>query len=256
MTSPTRPESRRPASSAGAAARERREKRELLRPTRRRAIMRRWTVLLVVLAVLGVLYLVLFTPVLGVHDVEVEGTQGLTPDEVRQVAAVEMGTPLARLDTDEIVARVATLPRVAQVEVSRSLPGTVKIVVSERNPVAFAQRPDGFHMVDGTGVDYAVVPQPPAGLPSIEVAAINPEDLATKAVVEVLAQIPPQLRERVVTYAAKSPGDVQLELADGRLVKWGDAAGSERKALVLAAILTRPGKVFDVSAPDLPTVSG
>jgi cell division protein FtsQ len=151
---------------------------------------------------------------------------------------------------------VATLPRVAHVEVSRSLPGTVRIVVSERNPVAFAQRPDGFHMVDGTGVDYAVVPQPTAGLPSIEVPTIGPDDPATRAVVEVLAKIPPQLRERVAAFTARTAGDVQLKLTDGRLVKWGDAAGSERKALVLAAVLTRPGKVFDVSAPDLPTVSG
>jgi cell division protein FtsQ len=256
MTSPTRPEGRRPASSAGAAARERRERRELLRPTRRRALMRRWTVLLVFLGILSLVYVVLFTPVLGAHDVEVQGTQGLTPDEVRKVAAVEMGKPLLRLDTDEIAARVATLPRVAHVEVGRSLPGTVEITVSERNPVAYAQLPDGAHMVDGIGMDYAVVPQAPPGLPSIEVARIAPEDPSTRAVVEVLGKIPPQLRERVVTLAAKSPGDVQLKLTDGRLVKWGNAADSERKALVLAALLTRPGKTYDVAAPDLPTVSG
>jgi cell division protein FtsQ len=256
MTSPTRPESRRPVSSAGAAARERRERRELLRPTRRRAMMRRWTVLLVFLGIVGLVYVVLFTPVLGAHDVEVQGTQGLTPDEVRKVAAVEMGKPLLRLDTDEIAARVATLPRVAHVEVTRSLPGTVEITVSERNPVAFAQLPDGAHMVDGIGMDYAVVPRPPLGLPSIEVARIAPEDAATRAVVDVLGKIPQQLRERVVTLAARSPGDVQLKLNDGRLVKWGDAADSERKALVLAALLTRPGRIFDVAAPDLPTVSG
>ncbi|MBP2324016.1 cell division protein FtsQ [Kibdelosporangium banguiense] len=256
MTSPTRPESRRPASSAGAAARERREKRELLRPTRRRALMRRWTVLLVFLGIVGLVYVVLFTPVLGASDVEVHGAQGLTPDEVRKVAAVEMGKPLLRLDTDEIAARVATLPRVAHVEVNRSLPGTVEITVAERNPVAYALSPEGAHMVDGTGRDYAVVPQAPPGLPSIEVARIAPEDPATRAVVDVLGKIPPQLRERVVTLAAKTPGDVQLKLNDGRLVKWGNAADSGRKALVLAAILTRPGKVFDVAAPDLPTVSG
>jgi cell division protein FtsQ len=38
-------------------------------------------------------------------------------------------------------------------------------------------------------------------------------------------------------------------------VKWGNSADSERKAMVLAALLTRPGKTYDVSAPDLPTVS-
>lgn len=255
MTTPVRPERRRPASDAGAAARARRERRELLRPTRRRALMRRWVVLLVFLSIIGVLYILLFTPVLGASTVKVEGVKGLTEDEIRKVAAVELGEPLIRMDTEEITARVATLPRVARVEVNRSFPGTVEIVVTERSPVAYARVPEGAQLVDATGMGFAVVPQAPPGLPSIEVATIGPNDPATKAVVEVLAKIPQQVRESTVTLAAKSPGNVQLTLADGRIVKWGNAADSERKSMVLAALLTRPGKVYDVSAPDLPTIA-
>lgn len=245
---------RRP-SSAGAAARARREKRELLRPTRRRALMRRWTVLIVFLSIVGVLYLLLFTSVLGVHKVDVDGTKGLTPEEVRKVAAVDMGTPLIRLDTDEIVKRVATLPRVARVDVERSWPTTVVITVTERTPVGFVRRPDGVHMVDSAGIDFAVIPQVPTGLPSIEVANISPADPATHSVVDVLARIPQQLRDMVTGLSAQTAGSVQLTLTDGRVVKWGNSADSERKAMVLAALLTRPGKTYDVSAPDLPTVS-
>ncbi|MET0136083.1 MAG: cell division protein FtsQ/DivIB, partial [Kibdelosporangium sp.] len=105
------------------------------------------------------------------------------------------------------------------------------------------------------GVGFATVPQAPPGLPSIEVPSVDAGDPATRAVVEVLGQVPQQVRESTVTLSAKSPGSVQLTLADGRIVKWGNAADSERKAMVLAALLTRPGKVFDVSAPDLPTVA-
>jgi cell division protein FtsQ len=254
MSSPVRPD-RRPASSAGAAARARRERRELLRPTRRRALMRRWTVLIVFVCVLAVVYVVLFTGVFGVRTVEVEGVTGLTPDEVRNVAAVEMGQPLIRLDTDEIAARVATLPRVAKVQVERSWPTTVTVQVTERTPVGFVRRPDGVHMVDAAGVDFAVKPQPPTGLPSIEVATVKPEDPATHAVVDVLANIPQQLRDLVVGLSAQSAGSVQMALTNGRIVKWGNSADTERKAMVLAALLTRPGKTYDVSAPDLPTVS-
>ncbi|ONI70567.1 hypothetical protein ALI144C_48950 [Actinosynnema sp. ALI-1.44] len=256
MTSPTRPESRRPVSSAGAAARERRARRELLRPTRRRALMRRWMVLLIFVGVLAVLYVVFFTPVLGVRSVDVQGTQGLTPDEVRKVAAVEMGKPLVRLDTDEIAGRVRTLPRVAKVSVERSWPGTVEITVNEREPVGYAKLADGAHMVDASGVVYAVVPQAPPGLPSIEVPTLGTGDAATYAVVDVLGKIPPQLKQQVVALSAKSVGDVQLTLTGGQLVKWGNSVDSERKAMVLAALLTRPGKVYDVAAPELPTVSG
>jgi cell division protein FtsQ len=255
MTNSVRPDRRRPVSNAGAAARERRERRELLRPTRRRALMRRWMVLVVFLGILGLLYLVLFTSVLGVRTVDVSGTKGLTPDEVRTAAAVEMGKPLIRLDTDEIVARVAKLPRVAHVDVQRSWPSTVEILVTERTPVAFARGNDGVHLVDSTGVDFAITPQAPTGLPSVEVPSLGPNDPATRAVVEVLGQIPQQLRDRVVGLSAKSAGSVQLNLVDGRVAKWGNAADSERKSMVLAALLTRPGKVYDVSAPDLPTIA-
>jgi cell division protein FtsQ len=218
-------------------------------------MMRRWTVLLVFLSIVGLVYILLFTSVMGVRSVDVEGIKGLTADEVRSVAAVEMGKPLIRLDTTEIAKRVATLPRVGEVDVRRSWPSTVEIVISERTPVAIARRPDGVHLIDEAGVDYAVNPQPPAGLPALDLATIGPDDPSTRATVEVLAKIPQQLRNQVVTLSAKTPGSVQLALGDGRTVRWGNAQNSERKAMVLAALLTRPGKVYDVSAPDLPTVS-
>ena len=86
-------------------------------------------------------------------------------------------------------------------------------------------------------------------------ATARPDDPATRAAVSVLAAIPRQLHAQVVEVTAKTPGDVQLALADGRLVKWGSAENSERKAAVLAPLLTRPGKTYDVATPDFPTVS-
>ena len=71
----------------------------------------------------------------------------------------------------------------------------------------------------------------------------------------VLGAIPDQLRERVVELSARTPGDVQLRLAGGRVVKWGDAEDNERKSAVLAPLLTRPGTTYDVATPDFPTVS-
>jgi cell division protein FtsQ len=254
MTTPTRPE-RRTTSTAVAAARARRERRELLRPTRRRALVRRWVVLVTFLGVVAVLYIVFFTGLLGVRQVDVEGIRGLTADEVRTAAAVEMGKPLIRLDTDEIAERVSHLSRVWHVRVERSWPTTVTVTVDERTPVGYVGKPDGAHMVDAGGVDFAVVPQPPTGLPVLDLATPAPADPATKAVVEVLGRIPQRLRGMVTGLGARTAGSVQLTLTDGRVVKWGNSADSERKALVLAALLTRPGKTYDVSAPDLPTVS-
>jgi len=45
-----------------------------------------------------------------------------------------------------------------------------------------------------------------------------------------------------------------LTLIDGRTVVWGTTDRTEEKALKLGALLTQPGKTYDVSSPDLPTV--
>ncbi|WP_167975232.1 hypothetical protein [Lentzea indica] len=44
-------------------------------------------------------------------------------------------------------------------------------------------------------------------------------------------------------------------LTGNRVVKWGSSDDTPRKAAVLMVLLTRPGLVFDVSSPDLATVS-
>lgn len=222
---------------------------------RRRYVSRRWIALMSVVTVLVIGYLIVFTSMFGVRSVEVTGTTTIPVDAVRAAAAIEPGTPLVRLNTTEVHDRVAALPKVFSVEVSRSFPSTVEITVVERAPVAMVTAADGAHLVDTTGLDYEIVKAPPPGLPELVVTTARPDDPATHAAVSVLAAIPQQLRAQLVRVTAKTPGNVQLALADGRTVKWGSAENSERKAAVLAPLLTRPGKVYDVATPDFPTVS-
>ncbi len=61
--------------------------------------------------------------------------------------------------------------------------------------------------------------------------------------------------EQVVSAGATTPGSVEFELVDDRIVRWGDAEQNAYKAKVLSVLLTREGTVYDVSSPELPTVS-
>jgi cell division protein FtsQ len=112
-----------------------------------------------------------------------------------------------------------------------------------------------MHLVDPTGVDFQTVPAAPPGLPKLQLTSAAPDDPHTQAIVRVLAALPDQLRPSVATVSAATPGDVRLGLVNGRTVRWGSADDSARKAAVLAALMTQPGKVYDVSSPDLPTIS-
>jgi len=218
---------------------------------RRRFLRRRLTLLGSVVAVVAAVGIVLFTPVLGVRSVEVLGVEELSADDVRAAAGIESGTPLARLDTDEIVTRVAALPRVGAVQVRRSLPSTVEVVITERSPMAVVRADDGAHLIDRTGMDYGVVKVAPAGLPTLVAA----DQVCAAAAVVVLAAVPEPLRVQVVSLSARTQANVQLTLGDGRVVKWGGAEDSDRKAAVLGPLLTQKGKVYDVAAPDFPTIA-
>jgi cell division protein FtsQ len=218
-------------------------------------MLRRWVALIVFLGIVLITVTVLFTPVLGVRTVDVSGTQALTPEQVRLAAEVPLGTPMIRLDADGIKTRVAVLSRVATVDVVREWPSTILIEVTERKPVATFAGPGGVHLVDATGDDYAIVATAPPGLPTITVPHAASNDPATQAVFAVLAALPAALRPALVNISAQTPGSVTFSLNTGKTVIWGDTGDTGQKAAVLAALLTQPGKTYDVSAPDLPTIS-
>ncbi|KOV85888.1 cell division protein FtsQ/DivIB [Nocardia sp. NRRL S-836] len=223
---------------------------------RRRIILRRRLVaLLTVLSVLGLTYGVYFTPLLGVRNVDVHGAMVLTDDQVRAAAAIESGTPLVRLDLQGIRERVAAVPRIAAIEVERQLPGTVRLLISERVPVGFVKLPDGYHLIDSTGKDYASLPTPAPGVPELVLATPSTADPATRAVVGVLNELPEKLRPEVLQVSATTGADVRLALTGDRVVKWGGSEDTARKAAVLVVLLTRKGTTFDVTSPDLATVS-
>lgn len=212
---------------------------------------------LVVLAGLavGVRVLLLDLGLFDVEDVQVTGTLDVAQADVLTAAAVVPGEPLASVDTAGIAARVAQLPGVGAVEVGRGWPHTVTVAVTERTPVAVVRTPNGPQPVDGTGVVYPA-PVPP-GLPQLTFGAVGPEDPSTRAALDVLGALPADLRPQVLTVDVALGGgtpQVTLGLTEGRQVRWGPVDGSARKAGVLAALLTRPGRVYDVTSPALPTV--
>lgn len=211
-----------------------------------------WSTLLSVLAVaLGLL--LYFTPVMSVRSTVITGLGAVTQEEVLAAAAVPAGTPLLQVDTDAVAERVATIRRVAAARVQREYPSTLRITVVERVPVVVKDLPDGPHLFDRDGVDFATAPPPPT-LPYLDAENPGPSDPATQAALEVMTALPPEVAGQVGRIAAPSVAAITLTLTDGRVVVWGTNDRTDEKALKLAALLTQPGQTYDVSSPDLPTV--
>jgi cell division protein FtsQ len=211
-----------------------------------------WTVLLALAAVaLGlILY---FTPLMSARNVVVTGTGVVTREEIVDTAKVQVGTPLLQINTDQVADRVAAIRRLASARVQREYPSTLRITVVERIPIVVKDYPDGPHLFDKDGVDFATGPPPPA-LPYLDVDNPGPADPPTKAALEVMTALRPEVAGQVGRVAAPSVASITLTLADGRVVVWGTTDRTQEKADKLAALLTQPGHTYDVSSPDLPTV--
>ncbi|RVW09247.1 FtsQ-type POTRA domain-containing protein [Prescottella agglutinans] len=194
-----------------------------------------------------------FSPLMSVRQIAFVGDGVVTEEEALSALAVAEGTPLLRVDTGEAARRVAQIPRVAEARVQREYPSTVKLTVTERIPVVFFDSPDGQHLMDATGVDYAIAP-PPFGVPRLVTPNPGHDDHATQAALQVLEALPESIRVQVSEVAAPTISSVSATLVDGRVVVWGGVDGSERKSAVVSVLLTQPGRIFDVSSPELPTV--
>lgn len=219
---------------------------------RRRRRVRRASVVALALVPLCLLsWLLLSSPVLSVHRVEVTGVTRVSADDVRTAAAVPLGTPLARVDTDAARRRVAALATVGRVRVVRAWPRTLRVQVRERTPVANVRQGDGtWALVDATGTRFAPAADAAPGLPELQV---SPEQ-SPESAVQVLAELPVDLRQEVAAVQQPTPSSVVLVLRSGRTVIWGPPGQSARKAAIVAALLPRPGKTIDVTTPALAVV--
>lgn len=201
--------------------------------------------------------IVFFTPLFTVGSVEVSGNSRVPAEQVRKAADVSSGSSMFGVDTGRVADRVTKLAPVASADVSRSWPSTVSVTITERTPVAWARAANGaVELVDKHGVGFASTAKPPKGMVQLRLDPVRPGSGETVAALGVLAHLSKQLRSKTTAVTAKSPDDVRLLLHGGKTVRWGGDRNNDKKNAVIAALLTRKGKVYDVATPEMPTVRG
>jgi cell division protein FtsQ len=195
-----------------------------------------------------------YSSLMTADQVRVDGVGGPLADTIVEAAAVPIGLPLARIDTDAALAGVASVPDVASATVTRGWPNTVVVTVTPRMPVASLEGEQGWYRVDAEGVLFAPGPAAAADLP-ILVAPDDERGAEARGVgVTVADALPRRVLRQVERIEAPSPLDVRLVLRDGRVVVWGSADAAGLKAEVLAVLLQTPATEYDVSVPDRPTL--
>ena len=196
------------------------------------------------------------SPLLAVRSVTVTGTHLVPAAEVLAAAGVPPGTPLIRVNTAQVAARVDTISQVSDAIVRRSWPDRLVIVIRERTPALAVTAPGGgYDLVDADGVVVRWAARRPAGLPLYSAAAAAPvaplrgdPDLAAAAA--VLGELPAGVRRSVVSVSAPGPDQVTVRLAGGITVVWGGTDRAGAKSAELAVLMRAHDHYYDVSAPE------
>jgi cell division protein FtsQ len=227
-----------------------------------------WSLVVVVLAA-GVAYLVR-TPLFSLSEVRIVGTQALDRSQVLAVSGVRLGEPYLGLDLEAIRRRVAALPRVGAVRVTRDYPSTLRIAVRERAPVASVSADGAYWLVaaDGTVLD-SVVGARPAGLPyvarvplpdGVQAGSRLPPGNPLANALTALGGMRSQLKREVVGVKAGSIDGLEFTLKDGGRVLYGlavDQPAKDTAVLLIRRQLAREKREvqrIDVRNPSAPTV--
>lgn len=167
-------------------ARQRVGSRRAWRVARRASRVAWWLALgaVLVLSPLASLHWFLTAPRFAVAQVEVRGLQRLSEAEVRAAAGIEAGQNLFGLEAEAVALRLRRLPQVKRVDVIRSLPNRVTLLVEERRPFALAVRAGELLWLDEQGT--VLGPEVRAVIPELPVITGlgrgNPDDDARAAV--------------------------------------------------------------------------
>ena len=245
-----------------------RRKAILAARVRRRRRILGWALAALALAA-GVAYLVR-TPLFGLSAVRVEGTQAVARDEVLAASQVRIGEPYLGLDLAAIRARVAALPRVAALRLTRDYPSSLRIAVTERPAVASVSTGGIYWLVaaDGTVLDSAG--QRPTDLPYVAgvplpagVAAgsrLPPGNELANALT-ALGGMDRRLERQVAGVDARTLDSLEFTLEDGTRVQYGlavDQPAKDAAVLLVRRTLKREGREaqrIDVRNPSAPTVT-
>ena len=227
------------------------------------ASRRRKIVALVVSGSFGLLVVLIlatmFTPLLAVENIQVTGTHRINQATVLRALKGQLGVPLPMVNVKSINESLAAFPLVDSFAVVNLPPHTLRVAITERQPIC---------IVTVAGVDYLY---DPAGVrvgaatasdqyPQIAIVGDPKGSVEFSAAIDVLLALPANLLGQVASVDAKSKDDVSMRLRGyaGQRIVWGDGSQSVLKSRVLAALIKNQKKTdyvtFDVSSPSAPVV--
>ncbi len=226
------------------------EARRFTRASRRRRLTVASAFGVVVLLV-AVLAVAVFSPILALRTIRVEGTSAIQASTVQDALSGQLGTPLALLDDARMRSELSHIILIRSYVTEIVPPNTLVVRIVERKAIGALRTGTTYEQVDPAGVVLATSGTP-AGLPVIEIGKSGVNSAGFAAAVKVLLAMPASVLTQVGSISATTLDNVSLTLTQGKqTVIWGSAAQSNLKAAALATLLKKCAgqPVLNVTAP-------
>jgi len=181
-------------------------------------ITRRWRLALLGIATLFIVASPLWGPPVlrrlaffRVRKVEILGARYTPPGELLDRLKVDtthsVWDPIAPLE-----ARLRSHPSIERVSITRRLPGTLVVRVSERRPVALVNGPGGLRAVDARGTPLPLDPaRTPIDAPIVTAA---PRDTMVYHLLGAMQREAPALYAKLSSIRAAGADEIVLQIAD------------------------------------------
>ena len=200
-------------------------------------------VLLSVIVIAGSGWLIVQSPFLDVDHIVVTGVPEARVAAVVAASGVHRHDALLLVSSGKVARRVEQVPGVGLVHVSRDFPGTVRISVRELGVALWTRVPAGGVALvghDGRVLRYAAAPPPGvAELRGVTRVPAPGGRVVRADVVDVMAQLPAALLDRVGAMSAVTTDDVRLYLIVGGEVRLGDLSSLHDKGAAAEAVIER-----------------
>jgi cell division protein FtsQ len=178
----------------------------------------RWQLVVGAVAILALLSSPLWGPKVlrtlaffRVRRVEVLGARYTPVSEVLRRLAVDTSRSVWD-PVGPLVARVQSHPQVERVEVTRKLPGTLVVEITERRPVAFTSTAAGLRAIDASG---RALPLDPSRTPvDLPIVVGPPKDTIVYHLLGAMQQQAPRLFARLSSVTHDRLGEITFRLND------------------------------------------
>ena len=214
----------------------------------------------------GAIWAAFWSPLLAVSKVQVAGARHTSTADIRAAADLGADDNLLLVSTGTVANAVERLPWVAEAEVHRKLPGTVRIRIEERTAALAVTIASGTWTIDATGrvLEEGAVEENMPTLTGAVLGALEPGTQIradeVRAGLAVWRSLKKKVRAHVASVVAPARERIALALRDGTIVRYGGADHLKSKNEVLGALLARlaaegrSATYIDISVPSTPAV--